>query len=139
MKKTKVKDLDYYDSLPYNIALEPWDDGDGAYWVARVVELPYCAIHGDTAEQALEEIKTVKREWLETSIELGNQIPEPASREYSGQIRLRLAPTLHKLLSERANIEDVSLNQYMNTLLAQSVGFQVRDKSHGKTAKYIDS
>jgi len=139
MKKEIVKDLDYYDSLPYNIALEPWDDGDGAYWVARVVELPYCAIHGDTPEKALEEIKTVKREWLETSIELGNKIPEPASREYSGQIRLRLAPTLHKLLSERAGIEDVSLNQYMNTLLAQSVGFQVRDKTRGKTAKYIDS
>lgn len=138
MKKEIVKDLDYYDSLPYNIALEPWDDGDGAYWVARVVELPYCAIHGDTPEKALEEIKTVKREWLETSIELGNKIPEPASREYSGQIRLRLAPTLHKLLSERAGIEDVSLNQYMNTLLARSVGFQMRDKTRGKKSEYKD-
>lgn len=136
MKKAKTKNLDYYDSLPYNIALEPWDDGDGAYWVARVVELPYCAIHGDTPEQALKEIKTVKREWLETSLELGNLIPQPASRKYSGQIRLRLAPTLHKLLSERASIEDISLNQYMNTLLAQSVGFQVRDKGRGKRTEY---
>jgi predicted RNase H-like HicB family nuclease len=139
MKTTKVKALDYYDSLPYNIVLEPGDDGDGAYWVARVVELPYCAIHGDTPEEALKEIKTVKREWLETSLEMGNEIPEPASRKYSGQIRLRLAPTLHKLLSERAGIEDISLNHYMNTLLAQSVGFPVRDKIRGKTAKYIDS
>ncbi len=138
MKTKKIEDLDYYDSLPYNIALEPWDDGDGPYWVARVVELPYCAIHGDTPEEALEEIKTVKREWLETSIELGNQIPGPVSREYSGQISLRLSPTLHKLLSERASIEDISLNQYMNTLLAQSVGFQVRDKASGKTEKYKD-
>ncbi len=136
MKIKKIKDLDYYDSLPYSIALEPWDDGYGAYWVARVVELPYCAIHGDTPEQALEEIKAVKREWLETSLELGNNIPQPVSREYSGQIRLRLSPTLHKLLSERANIEDISLNQYMNTLLAQSVGFQVRDKGRGKKAEY---
>jgi antitoxin HicB len=136
MKMKKIKDLDYYDSLPYSIALEPWDDGDGAYWVARVVELPYCAIHGDTPEQALEEIKAVKRDWLETSLELGNKIPQPASREYSGQIRLRLSPTLHKLLSERANIEDISLNQYMNMLLAQSVGFQVRDKGRGKKAEY---
>ena len=139
MKKRKIKDLDYYDSLPYTIALEPWDDGGGAYWVARVVELPYCAIHGDTPEEALEEIKTVKREWLETSIELGNPIPEPVSREYSGQIRLRLAPSLHKLLSERAGIEDVSLNQYMNMLLAQSVGFQTRDKTSGKAVKYAGS
>jgi len=136
MKMKKIKDLDYYDSLPYSIALEPWDDGDGAYWVARVVELPYCAIHGDTPEQALEEIKAVKRDWLETSLELGNNIPQPVSREYSGQIRLRLSPTLHKLLSERANIEDISLNQYMNMLLAQSVGFQVRDKGRGKKAEY---
>jgi antitoxin HicB len=136
MKKPKIKKLDYYDNLPYNIVLEPWDDGNGAYWVARVVELPYCAIHGDTPEQALKEIKIVKREWLETSLELGNLIPEPASRKYSGQIRLRLAPTLHKLLSERANIEDISLNQYMNTLLAQSVGFQVKDKNPEKAGGY---
>ena len=35
------KALEYYEKLPYNIIVEPWDDGDNPYWVARVAELPH--------------------------------------------------------------------------------------------------
>jgi len=34
------KALKYYASLPYTIIIEPWDDGQGTYYVARVAELP---------------------------------------------------------------------------------------------------
>jgi antitoxin HicB len=127
MKKAIEKPLDYYDNLPYNIVLESWDDGDGVYWVARVIELPYCIIDGNTPEEALEEIKGVKREWIESNLKRGLKIPEPNTRDYSGQIRLRISPVLHRVLSEKANIEGISLNQYMNTLLAQGAGYQMRE------------
>lgn len=122
MKKTNVKGLENYEKLPYTIILEQWDDGDGPYWVARVAELPHCLIHGNTPEEALQEIEEVKRDWLKSNLARGLKIPEPATHKYSGQIRLRIPPFLHKLLSDRATIEDVSLNQLMTAALAASVG-----------------
>ena len=49
--KDKInKELEYYTKLPYTVIVEQWDDGDGPYWVARVLELPHCLIHADTPE-----------------------------------------------------------------------------------------
>ena len=75
MKEKQVKDLDYFDSLPYTITLERWDEPDKTYWVARVLELPHCLTDGGTPEEALAEMKEVKREWLEANLKLGNAIP----------------------------------------------------------------
>ena len=121
-KEDNRKGLEYYEKLPYTIILERWDDGNGQYWVARVAELPHCLIHGDTPEEAVEEIEEVKRDWIKSNLERGLSIPEPVTHKYSGQIRLRIPPSLHKLLSDRAVVEDVSLNQLMTTALAASVG-----------------
>ncbi len=115
-------DLEYYDKLPYTIVVEQWDDGKGPYWVARVLELPHCLIHGDTPEEAVKEILDVKRDWIKSNLERGLKIPEPMPRKYSGQIRLRISPSLHQSLSYRAKLEELSLNQYMATMLAKSVG-----------------
>jgi len=127
------KDLEYYASLPYNIILEPWDDGKGPYYVARVAELPHCMIHGDTPEQAIREIEMVKREWIESNLKRGNKIPEPVARKYSGQISLRIPPSLHRLLINASTVQDVSLNQYMTMALANFVGFQ---SAEAKDRKY---
>lgn len=116
------KNLEYYSKLPYNIIVEPWDDGHGIYWVARIAELPHCLIHGDTPEDAAREIEEVKRDWIESNLQRGLPIPEPVPHRYSGQIRLRMPPSLHKLIYDRANIEQISINQYMNMALAKSVG-----------------
>ena len=128
-----VKDLEYYSKLPYTIVLEKWDDGNGPYWVARVLELPHCLIHGDTPEEAVKEIQEVKMDWIMSNLEDGLPIPEPEpeSHEYSGQLRLRIPPSLHRQLSYKAAIEDVSLNQYMTAALAKSVGI-VEEKPERK-------
>lgn len=121
--KTGIKKgLEYYAKLPYTIILEQWDDGDGVYWVARVAELPHCLIHGDTPEEAVREIEEVKRDWIKSNLERGLPVPEPSPRNYSGKMMLRISPSLHKLLAHRAEAEGVSLNQYMATSLATSVG-----------------
>jgi predicted RNase H-like HicB family nuclease len=117
------KSLEYYEKLPYHIILEPWDDGQGVYWVARVAELPHCLIHGDTPEEAIREIEDVKRDWIKSNLERGLKIPEPISRKYSGQISLRIPPSLHKLLSDIATVQEISLNQFMATALAREAGF----------------
>jgi antitoxin HicB len=115
------KDLEYYANLPYNIIVEMWNDGKGPYWVARIAELPHCLIHGDTPEEAIAEIEEVKRDWIKSNLKRGLKIPEPIPHKHSGQISLRIPPSLHRLLSDRAAVEGVSLNQYMTVALAKSV------------------
>jgi antitoxin HicB len=123
------KNLDYYAKLPYTIILEQYDDADTPYWVARVAELPHCVITGDTPMEALEEIEKVKLEWIESNLEDGLPIPEPKPHKYSGQIRLRIPPSLHQQLAYLAMKEDVSLNQYMVSILSQSAGYETARKS----------
>jgi antitoxin HicB len=122
------KDLEYYVKLPYTIVLEQWDDGQGPYWVARVAELPHCIIHGDTKEEAISDIEDVKIEWIKSNLARGLPIPEPTPRDFSGQIRLRITPSLHKQLSLRAEIEGMSLNHFMATSLAQIAGLDIPKK-----------
>jgi len=125
MMKKIEKDLEYYSKLPYNIIIEMWDDGEGPYWVARIAELPHCLIHGDTPEEAISEIEGVKRDWIKSNLERGLKIPEPIPHKHSGQIRLRIPPSLHRLLADRATVEGISLNQYMTAALAKSVGLDI--------------
>lgn len=132
--KNIEKDLEYYAKLPYNIILEVWDDGEGPYWVARIAELPHCLIHGDTPEEAIAEIEEVKRDWIKSNLERGLKIPEPILHKHSGQIRLRIPPSLHQVLTHRAAVEGVSLNQYMTAALARSVGLEF-DVSKARTSK----
>lgn len=121
--KNIEKDLEYYSELPYTIILETWDDGDGPYYVARVAEFPHCMIHGDTPQEAIAEIYGVKLDWIKSNLERGLKIPEPVSHKHSGQIRLRIPPSLHRILADRAVIEGTSLNQYMTAALASTVGY----------------
>ena len=133
------KELEYYDQLPYTIVLEKWDDNGEPYWVARVLELPHCLIHGSTPEEAISEIQEVKKDWIKSNLERGLKIPEPVPHKYSGQIRLRIPSTLHKALSDRAAVEDVSLNQFMTVALAKSVSYPAVQTSRksGKTRAKI--
>jgi predicted HicB family RNase H-like nuclease len=128
------KELEYYARLPYTVIVEQWDDGKGPYWVARIAELPHCLIHADTPEEAMKEILEVKIDWIKSNLQRGLPIPEPRPRKYSGQIRLRILPSLHKLLTYRAETEGVSLNHYMATALATSVGI-TKEPTHLRRAR----
>jgi len=121
-KDSVEKELRHYAELPYTVIVEQWDDGEVPYWVARIAELPHCLIHADTPEEAIREIQEVKLDWIRSNLERGLRIPEPRQRKYSGQIRLRISPSLHRLLAYRAETEGMSLNQYMATALATTVG-----------------
>ena len=121
----KNKSLEYYLSLPYTISLKRYDD-QGGYWVARILELPYCVTHAATKEEALIDIEDTKKDWLESNIEDGFLIPEPA--KYTGQYHLRMPPTLHEALTLKAAAEEVSLNQFMVMALARAVGYPEAEK-----------
>lgn len=69
------KTLDYYLSLPYVIELTPDENG---VWVAAIPLLKGCITQGDSREEALLMLDKAKALWLETALEEGIPIPEPA-------------------------------------------------------------
>lgn len=74
---------------------------------------------GETPAEALELLRDAMAGWFESAIDRGLAIPPPAAdAAYSGRILLRVPKALHRQLVEQAKDQGVSLNQWLNTLLA---------------------
>lgn len=56
-----------------------WNDNDKCF-VAEMPELKGCIAHGDTQDEALNEIQKLASEWLNIANEKGWEIPEPKGR-----------------------------------------------------------
>ncbi|HBF33999.1 TPA: hypothetical protein DDW35_05500 [Candidatus Sumerlaeota bacterium] len=56
-----------------------WCEEDALY-VAEAPELPGCVAHGNTQEEAFQEIQIAMELWIQTATEFGDPIPEPKGR-----------------------------------------------------------
>lgn len=56
-----------------------WSAEDSVF-VAEVPELPGCAAHGTSQEEALKNAQDAMQLWLDTAREYGDPIPEPRGR-----------------------------------------------------------
>ncbi|GAP12845.1 uncharacterized conserved protein [Longilinea arvoryzae] len=114
------KNIEYYLGLPYTRELIPEASG---IWFARVKELPNCMSQGNSPEEALHNLNDAMYGWIKGELEDGEPIPEPREEEeYSGKFNTRVPKALHRKLVEAADRDRVSLNQWINTALAEAVG-----------------
>ncbi|MDR2181610.1 MAG: type II toxin-antitoxin system HicB family antitoxin [Treponema sp.] len=112
-----------YLNLPYHIVIQHITDESGSYYFAAVQELDGCMSHGDTYEEAFQNIREAMEGWIETKLENGFPVPEPVHESrYSGKFVLRLPKTLHARLAAEAEKEGVSLNQYALYRLSAASG-----------------
>jgi len=56
-----------------------WSEEDQVF-IAEVPELPGCMAHGETQNDAFQNIQEAMSLWLDTARELGRAIPEPRGR-----------------------------------------------------------
>jgi antitoxin HicB len=112
---------DHYRSLNYRIEIERDEEGD---YIATVPLLPGCIADGATAEEAASRVEAAKEEWIAARIEADLPIPEPQT-DFSGRWLLRTTPTLHRKVAECAQHEKVSINQFVNNVLAEAVGYRL--------------
>ncbi len=93
--------------------------------MAEIQELRGCITQGETLEEVFERIENARRAWIEVAYEDGMDIQLPQSeQEYSGRFVIRLPRSLHRNLAEQATHEEVSLNQYVATILSSGVSTQ---------------
>jgi len=111
-----------YLALPYTMIVK-WNVDDEVY-VARVKEIDGCTGHGSSEAEALAMLRDNLSEWVSLCLETGDSIPVPTEDDIlpSGKWLQRVPKSLHKRLIECAEGEGVSLNTYVTTCLARSVG-----------------
>jgi predicted RNase H-like HicB family nuclease len=96
-------------------------------WDDRYCRKPRCFATGKTAAKALENLESVAIDWINTTIDQGQDIPEPMeANDFSGKLVLRMSKGLHKRAALWAGREGVSLNQFITTCLAEAVGERAR-------------
>lgn len=132
-----TKDFEYYKNLKYSVKLIPISEEDGGGWLAEIPELKGCMSDGETPEEALKNIEEAKMVWISTALKRGQTIPLPEIEDndkYSGKFTLRLPKFLHKELSLAAQKDNISLNQYILSLVALNFGKNSRKSGTPKTS-----
>lgn len=105
-----------------------WSDEDQGF-IVTCPDFPGLSAFGDTPEEALAEARVALDLFVESLQASGVQLPKPTQNvDYSGQVRLRMPRSLHHSLVQKADLEGVSLNTWLITLLAE----------RNATAKLVD-
>jgi predicted HicB family RNase H-like nuclease/DNA-directed RNA polymerase specialized sigma24 family protein len=109
--------------LPYRISVvRDHGNAEGHKWIAQAEELPGCQAHGDSVEEAVLAIEDAIEEWIEDALAKGQEVPDPRmAASYSGRLMLRMPRSLHAELSEAAERERVSLNQFIARSLERAL------------------
>lgn len=120
MKKMRMKKIEDFIALPYK--MEIVKDLDEGGYVVSFPDLPGCLTVGETIEEAIKNAEDAKRAWLEAAIEEQIEISIPENKEkYSGQFKLRIPKSLHRILAEQSKREGISMNQYCVYLLSRNI------------------
>lgn len=126
----KRKSLDYYLSLNYKIIVQRESLEDEVWYIAYCNELGKYACYGQgiTYEEALSSFHVEKEVFIEALYFQNKSIPEPIPDDdlisYSGIFNVRTTPEMHGLLIQQASDAGVSLNKFVNTILAYNAGVQ---------------
>lgn len=90
-----------------------WSEPDREF-VGLCAELPSLSWLGASHQQALAGIKKIVRDVLLDMTKTGETVPEPiATKRFSGELRVRLPPNLHRQLAIRAAEAETSLNRIL--------------------------
>lgn len=121
-----TKDLKYYKDLAYNIVVEKQEMDGETWFIAFTSELGKVACYGrgETQIEALNSFMEEKDAFIEYLLNEGKDIPEPKiddSEKFSGFFNVRTSSIIHANLVHQAKDLDISLNLYINQILATAV------------------
>ena len=104
----------------YPCVLSPLDESDGGGWLVTYPDLPGCMSDGDTPEEAIRNGDDAVQSWLAVNIELDRPVPK-SSADVSGKFLVRVPKSIHSRLITKAELEGVSMNAYVNSVLSKEV------------------
>ena len=108
-----MEDANIYLERPYNFVIRFIKDESGSYYYGKILEFDGCQTPGNTFQETYENLKDAMKEWIETNLDAGFEVPLPKGCEdFSGKFIVRIPKSLHYRLAIEAEQEGVSLNQY---------------------------
>jgi predicted HicB family RNase H-like nuclease len=110
----------------YPFAVTPFEDGDFAGYRAFLIDIPSVESLGASSEEAIEGLAEAQAEWFAYAAAKSIRIPEPdpvfaQKAEYSGRVTLRIPRSLHRQVAQKAVLEGVSLNAYLNATIERGI------------------
>jgi predicted RNase H-like HicB family nuclease len=110
----------------YPFAVAPYKDDSFTGYRAFLIDIPAIESLGKTPDEAIGDLGEAGREWLAFAQAKGIPVPEPDAAfaqqiEYSGRVTLRMPQSLHRQVSQRAALEGVSLNAYLNSAIERAL------------------
>lgn len=107
---------------PFRVIADP----EGGY-VVEYPDLPGCFTQVESLNELGAVADDARRLWTEVAYEQGLDIPPPSYPEpYSGKFNVRLPKSLHRSLAEAAELERISLNQYVVSVLSAGTVYRRR-------------
>lgn len=73
-----TKDVAFYRGLPYTRRCSPFVEEAKLLWHAWIEELPGCEVDADEKAAAFADLQEVFEDYIQTKLEWGSPIPEPA-------------------------------------------------------------
>ena len=128
MKKTAIE---------YPFEIRPLSKDEGGGYSIVFPDLPGCRSDGATPEEAIENGRDALKSWVSVAREHGDALPTPFSA-VSGRFVQRVPRSLHAQLVARAEVEGVSLNTLVVSLVSQGLGSRRsggRRQTAGATAR----
>ena len=124
--KKKNQSLEKYEELDYPFIVMPFHDEGFIGYRAFLLDIPAVESLGKTPEEALSDLDEVKKEWIAFALAKGIAIPEPDTNiqnvmRCSGRVTLRISKTLHRQAVEKAHINGISLNAYLNEVIQRGM------------------
>ena len=108
-------------AIEYPFEIRPLSREEGGGYSITFPDLPGCRSDGATPEEAIENGRDALASWLEVAREFGDQTPKPFTA-VSGRFVQRVPRSLHAQLIAQAEVEGVSLNTLVVSLVSQALG-----------------
>lgn len=121
-----------FNSSAYKITIQETEVDGASRFVATALEFPDLVVFEDTYIEAYEAIASVIGDLQADFAADGKPFPTPAPnlpQRWSGRVTLRIPKTMHMKAAKLAESEGVSLNQFLVSTVAETVGGKIEKAS----------
>jgi predicted RNase H-like HicB family nuclease len=108
-----IKDLEYYMSLNYDIAVRDLDENEGGGVLAYYIDIPFIVGDGETKEEALNDLKEAFRAYVVSSLKHGDRVIEPKQANMSKRINITLPNYLLEQIDKYAKNHHMSRSAFL--------------------------
>ncbi len=108
-----IKDLKYYMSLDYDIAVRCLDESEGGGILAYYIDMPFIMGDGKNKKEAVKDLKEAFHNYIIASLKHGDRIIEPKQDTRSKRINITMPNYLLKKIDEYAKKHHISRSAFL--------------------------